>query len=246
MNPPVAGVRPDPAFANEYELVSDAASHSHALNVAWNLNKLNWHRLLLFANYTLSTSRTNTSGAFSTPASDDNLDAEWGPSNGDARHRIGAMINAQPITNLTVSFNVSGRSATPYNITTGRDDNVDGVFNDRPAGVSRNSARGSAVVDVGGRIVVRLGIRARAARAAVAARRSTIVSGGGGGGAMAPGFGGGPSDRRFRVDFYASAQNLFNRTNYTSYGGVLGSPVFGQPTSASTARRAQAGVRFSF
>jgi hypothetical protein len=111
--------------------------------VAWNLNKLAWHRLLLFANYTLSSSRTNTSGAFSIPANDDNLEAEWGPSSGDARHRLGGMVNAQPVTNLTVSFNVSYRSALPYHITTGHNDNGDGVFNDRPAGrrVTRRAAR---------------------------------------------------------------------------------------------------------
>jgi hypothetical protein len=246
INIPVAGVRPDPAFADEYVLVSDAASRSHALNIAWNLNELNWHRLLLFANYTLSTSRANTGGASSTPTIDDNLGAEWGPSSGDSRHRLGGMINAQPIANLTVSFNVSARSALPYNITTGRDDNLDGVFNDRPAGVSRNSARASAMVDVSGRISYGWAFGPVRAGGGGGGTQIVVVSGGGGGGAMAPGFGGGPSDRRFRVDVYASAQNLFNRTNYTSYGGVFGSPVFGQPTSASTARRAQAGIRFSF
>ena len=192
LNVPVAGVRPDPAFADEYLLVSDAASRSHALNVAWNLNRMNWHRLLLFANYTLSTSRTDTGGASSTPTVADNLAAEWGPSGGDARHRLGGMLNVQPITNLSVSFNVSGRSATPYNIITGQDNNHDGVFNDRPAGMSRNSARGSAVVDVGGRLL-RLGIRTRAGGRGGGGTQVTIVSGGGGG-AMPAGFGGGPSD----------------------------------------------------
>ncbi len=245
LNAPVAGVRPDPAFANEFSLVADAASRSHALNIAWNLNKLNWHRLLLFANYTLSGSRTNTSGAFSTPASDDNLDGEWGSSSGDARHRLGAMINAQPVRNLTVSFNVSARSALPYTITTGGDNNGDGVFNDRPAGTSRNSARGSATVDVGGRIAYGWGFGPARTGGGGGGTQVVVVSGGAGG-AMAPGFGGGPSDRRFRLDVYASAQNLFNRTNYTTYSGVLTSLLFGQPTSAGTARRVQTGIRFSF
>ena len=35
------------------------------------------------------------------------------------------------------------RSALPYNVTTGADNNRDSVFNDRPTGVSRNSARGA-------------------------------------------------------------------------------------------------------
>jgi hypothetical protein len=207
---------------------------------------MNWHRLLLFANYTLATSRTNTSGAFSTPTTDDNLAADWGPSSGDARHRLGAMINAQPVANLTVALNISARSALPYNITTGRDDNNDGVFNDRPAGVSRDSARGSAVVDVGGRVSYGWGFGPARSGGGGGGTQVTIVSSGPGGGAMAAGFAGGPNDRRFRVEVYASAQNLFNRTNYTSYGGVFGSPVFGQPIAAATARRVQAGVRFSF
>jgi outer membrane receptor protein involved in Fe transport len=71
-------------------------------------------------------------------------------------------------------------------------------------------------------------------------------SGGGGGGAMAAGFAGGAADKRFRVDFYASAQNILNRTNYTSYSGTLTSPLFGQPTAAGTPRRIQLGARFSF
>jgi hypothetical protein len=43
-----------------------------------------------------------------------------------------------------------------------------------------------------------------------------------------------------------SAQNILNRTNYTSYSGVLTSPLFGQPTSAGSPFRAQLGARFSF
>jgi len=39
---------------------------------------------------------------------------------------------------------VTGSSATPCTIRTGRDDNGGAIFNDRPAGVSRNSERGAA------------------------------------------------------------------------------------------------------
>jgi hypothetical protein len=63
---------------------------------------------------------------------------------------------------------------------------------------------------------------------------------------MAAGFAGGGSDRRFRIDFYVSAQNIINRVNYTAYSGVMTSPLFGQPTSAGSPFRAQLGARFSF
>ncbi|MGE5362032.1 MAG: hypothetical protein ACM3NQ_23700 [Bacteroidales bacterium] len=43
-------------------------------------------------------------------------------------------------------------SAPPYNVTIGFDDNGDTIFNDRPAGVGRNSARGAVAFDVMARL----------------------------------------------------------------------------------------------
>ena len=43
---------------------------------------------------------------------------------------------------------VSLYSGQPYNETTGRDDNHDGLANDRPAGVGRNSLAGPGYADV--------------------------------------------------------------------------------------------------
>ncbi len=249
LNTPVGGVRPDPEFANELNLVSDAESKQHAVNVGWNLMRMDWHRLFLFVNYTLSTARTNTTGAFSLPASGENLDAEWGPASGDARHRLGGSFNIQPVTNLSVALNASYRSATPYNIVTGRDDNADGVFNDRPAGTPRNSARGSDSFELGGRLS--WGWSFGPPRSAGGGSGQTMVvaigsGGGGGGAAMAAGLPGGAGDRRFRLDFFASGQNLLNRANYTAYSGTLTSPLFGHPTAAGTPRRIQVGARFGF
>ena len=247
LNAPVGGVRPDPNFANVVQLVSDADSRQHAMNIGWNMTLMNWRRLFIFANYTLSTSRTDTSGAFSLLPGGDNLEAEWGPSGGDTRHRFSASFNMQPVTDLSVSLNASARSEMPYNITTGRDDNADGTFNDRPAGTSRNSARGAASVDLGGRLSYAWGFGPKRTAGGVGGGGTqVIVMSGGSGGMMASGFGGGANNRRFRLEFYLSGQNLLNRTNYMSYSGVLTSPLFGHPTSAGTARRVQLGVRFGF
>jgi hypothetical protein len=251
LNIPVGGVRPDPEFANELKLVSDASSKQHSVNIGWNLMKMEWKRLFLYANYTISTARSNTTGAFSLPANGDDLDAEWGPTSGDARHRVGGSINIQPITNLSVSLNANYRSATPYNVTTGRDDNGDGVFNDRPKDVSRNSARGAETFEISGRLSYGFAFGPKRPAGGAGGGGQTMVvaigsGGGAGGGAMASGFAGGASDRRFRLDFYVSGQNLLNRTNYASFSGVLTSPLFGQPTAAGTPRRIQLGARFSF
>jgi hypothetical protein len=49
------------------------------------------------------------------------------------------------------------QSALPYTITTGKDDNGDGVFNDRPDGIPRNSARGTALFQLDIRLLKRFG-----------------------------------------------------------------------------------------
>jgi hypothetical protein len=75
---------------------------------------------------------------------------------------------------------------------------------------------------------------------------------GGGRPPMGPGgmgggpFGGGSENGRFNVQLTAQITNLLNRVNYGSYSGVLGSPYFLQPSSASGARQFELGVRFSF
>ncbi len=246
LNAPVAGVRPDQDFANVVQLVSDADSTQQMLSLGWNLSLFNKRRTFVFANYTLGSARTNTAGPFSLLANGDDLQAEWGPSGGDARHRFSASFNTQPIRDLSVMVNTGWRSATPYNITTGRDDNSDGAFNDRPDGVGRNSARGSGQFDLGGRLSYAIGIGKRAAAAGGGGGPTQVVMVGGGGGAMAAGFGGGAADARFRVEFYVSGQNLLNITNHTGYSGVMASPLFGRPAAAGMARRLQMGMRFGF
>ena len=247
LNAPVNGVRPDSAFANVVSLVPDAETKSHAINVGWNLTLMEWKRAFFFANYTWAKNDTNTTGAFSLPANGDNLDTEWGPSGGDIRHRASFSMNMTPMTNLSVSVNARAQSGSPYNITTGRDDNRDGLFSDRPAGTSRNSARTAAQWDLGGRVSYAWGFGTRGGSTGGGPGGATVVmGGGGGGGAMAAGFGGGAADKRFRIEVYASAQNVLNRANYIGYSGVLTSKFFGQPTSVLNPRKVQVGIRFGF
>src|SRR6185436_2577086 len=51
---------------------------------------------------------------------------------------------------------------------------------------------------------------------------------------------------RFNLEFYAQADNVLNRVNFTNYAGTMTSRLFGQPTSASQARRVQLGFQFRF
>jgi len=119
------------------------------------------------------------------------------------------------------------QSGAPYNITTGRDDNHDLVINDRPLDASgsvigRNSARGAARW---GDLSMRLG------RAFPFGRRSAD---------------GGATPQARNVEFFAQADNVLNRVNFTNYAGTMTSRLFGQPTAASQARRVQVGMQLRF
>ena len=76
-------------------------------------------------------------GAFTTPAED--LALDWGPSNGDVRHRGNISFGTASLRGLSASVNFTGSSARPLTIRTGFDDNGDLIYNDRPEGVGRNA-----------------------------------------------------------------------------------------------------------
>jgi len=67
------------------------------------------------------------------------LNAEWGQAFSHARHRFNGGFLSQAYRDLGVQFNVNGNLGTSYGVQTGLDDNRDLIFNDRPAGVPRNT-----------------------------------------------------------------------------------------------------------
>jgi hypothetical protein len=242
LNAPVDGVRPDPRFTNAIEVQSDAASRVHTVNVGANLLMLNWKRTIVSGNYTWTGSESNTTGAFGLPAYGDDISADWGVN--APRHRAAAILSTSPIANLGVMLNLRASSGAPYTITTGADDNRDGVFNERPDGVSRGTERMANQLDAALRVSYAIGF-GRAPQSTGGPGGATVVMMGGSGG-MTGGFTGGADSSRYRLEFYASAQNLTNRRNYVGYSGVLTSPFFGQPTNVLNPRKVEIGVRFGF
>ncbi|NOT59615.1 MAG: hypothetical protein HOP19_05245, partial [Acidobacteria bacterium] len=69
--------------------------------------------------------------------------------------------------------------------------------------------------------------------------------GGGGGGPMMMGMGGSESSR-YNLTFTINASNVFNRVNFGSYSGTLGSSFFGRSSGANSARQVDISVRFGF
>jgi hypothetical protein len=241
LNAPVDGVRPDPRFGNVIDVVNDGGSRTHMVGATVSFIKLNWKQTIIVGNYTWTKTEANSTGPFSTPANGDDLSTEWGPA--APAHRFMGSFNMTPIARVGIAVNLRGQSGSPYNVTTGRDLNGDGVFNDRPAGVSRNSALTLGQWDIGLRLTYSLGFGTRTA-AAPQSGGTMVVMGGGGG--MAGGFGQAAADKRFQLQFYATAQNLTNHDNFIGYSGVLSSPFFAQPTNVLNPRKIELGMRFGF
>jgi hypothetical protein len=250
LNQPVLGVRPDPRFSNVVEVMSDASMWGRSLNanLSWSLAapspqlqqaRFNWRRVSVFGNFGVNRSQNNSEGPFAILPSN-GVDGEWGPSGEDIRFRYNVSINSGMLKNLNAGINMSGYTAPPYTIYTGIDNNGDLVFNDRPVGVERNSARGSDSFNMNANFNYGFSFGKRR----VALPPGISITSVGGVMSVAPGQ---PSQvGRYRIGFNASIFNITNRKNFVGYSGVMTSPFFGQPTNVSGVRRVDMGVNFSF
>ena len=248
LNAPVDGVRPNPLFRNIIDVVSDAASWQHQLQVDANINpgallpafkgpRISWKRTTVFVNYALATLDNNTDGPFAVPATG-SLALERGPASNDIRQRLNLSFNNQIVRNLLVGMNVNAVSADAYNLLTGGDDNADGIFNDRPAGVSRNSLRAI------GQATLNMLLGYQFAFGKTAALPPGIGVFGGGNAAQVRTFD--PGTARYRLMFFIQASNLGNRPNYSGYSGTMTSRFFGEPTNVRDMRKFDFGMNLSF
>jgi hypothetical protein len=89
--------------------------------------------LTLFTRYSLGRAQSDTDGAVSFPANQYDLAAEYGYAGLDVRHRFVLGGSVRLPWEVRVNPFVIFSSGRPFNITTGRDNNLDTVFTDRPA-----------------------------------------------------------------------------------------------------------------
>ena len=239
------GTRPDPTSGNITQVESTARSAGHMVNVGVNMN-LPWHRTFMFMNYTWARMRNEADGPFSLPANNFDLSSEWGPSMMDIPHRLSGMLNMDLWKGFKLASSFNASSGSPYNITTGRDDNLDTVSNDRPAGLHRNAARGAARWDANARLSWAFGFGQRNGADGAGGPMIVMHRVGGPSEPSMGGFSGGADDKRWRFELYVAGTNIFNNTNLLGYSGVMTSPFFGQATSASAPRRLELGARFGF
>jgi hypothetical protein len=141
--PDESGERPDPSVGTVTQFDSTGRSASDRLELRGTY-RFPRRNIFMNVNYALGQVKNHTDSPTALPANNLDPNAEWGPSRQDVRHRVQGMVNVPLVYGVRTSVNVLAQSATPYTITTGRDNNRDGVVNDRPEGVGRNTARGQA------------------------------------------------------------------------------------------------------
>jgi hypothetical protein len=230
--PASAGVpnlgRPDPNFGNISRYESSGNASYNALVLAFNKRAGRWSSLRV--SYTLSKAVDDAGNFFfSSPQNNFNIRDDRGLSDNDQRHRltISGSFEAPPTANrashfrrvvkdFQLSYIFSYASALPFNPLTGNDRNFDTNFNDRPAGVARNTGRGFDFASLDLRLSRKFHFTEQVGLEA-------IVEG-----------------------FNVLNRSNFQIPNNIYGTGQTPLPSFGRTTAASDSRQIQLGLRLSF
>jgi hypothetical protein len=131
----------------QMQIQNDQSNRIHLNALSFRLERRFSSRLGFHVNYTLGSVKTWSTGTFGTLTTDayDKFKAlDFGPYDNDVRHRFTANVIYRLPYEFLVGTIITANSAPPYNHTTGIDDNLDFVINDRPPGVRFNALRGDS------------------------------------------------------------------------------------------------------
>ena len=199
-----------------------------------------WRRgLRLSGSYTLGRQRNNTEGAFSVPATD--LAFEWGPSNGDIRHRGNVSFGTTAIRGLTASMNLGATSGRPLTIRRISDDNKRPHLqrSARPAWAATVCVPGRWTSSANFGYAFSFGSRQVASGGGVSITQAA-------GGALPVNVAEAAAGCPLSPESLGEHAEPVQPPTYSGYSGVLTSPSFLQPTSASGVRRTTINANLTF
>jgi hypothetical protein len=134
LNAPLPGTATRPlgsAAGNVYYYDSSGSFTQRQLLT--NFNTRFRSNIMLFGFYSFGHANGDTDGAGSFPNNTYDLSTEWGRSSFDIRHRFLMGGNVRAKWGISLNPFLMYSTGGPFNITTGRDNNGDSVFNDRPS-----------------------------------------------------------------------------------------------------------------
>jgi hypothetical protein len=215
VNAPINGTHPNPTFGIIQLLESSGITQEHSFDL-----KINgyYRGINMFGNYQFGKDTADFSSPLSLPMDNYNLRLERGVSSLDQTHKLNLSFNFDLFKKINVSPSLRLESGFPYTITTGKDDNGDTVFNDRPNGIGRNTERGEWLQQVDLRFRWKFPMK----------------------------YFGLKETQRRSLSFNTNLRNLLNTANLTNYVGIQTSPFFRKPTSARNPRSIEFGLSFGF
>ncbi|MCC6264101.1 MAG: carboxypeptidase regulatory-like domain-containing protein [Bryobacterales bacterium] len=127
---PDSGLRP---YGTENLFLYEATGRMNQNQLITNLSTRFNSRIMFFGFYAYGHASSDADRGAGLPANQYDLSGEWGRSQMDIRHRAVMGGNVNIPWGFSLNPFVMYRSGMPFDITTGRDNNGDTVFNDRPA-----------------------------------------------------------------------------------------------------------------
>ena len=192
-------------------------------------------RFNLIAGYLYNGLRGNTDGPNTFPQSSYSGRGDFSRLGLSPAHSLFAVLLLNLPGKVSVSTNLSAASGMPYDVTTGFDNNGDGVFNDRPSVASQI---GTGVIPtpfglltaatVNGTLPRNAGTMPPTVHLDLNLGREWKLT----------------KTYTLRLDVRSS--NLLNHTNVIAVNSIFGGPAFTAPLKADYGRRLEIGARFSF
>jgi hypothetical protein len=216
---PATGIRPIPEEGQIVQLQDSGKSWYQHIKASMR------QRFSIFnitANYTYVWGRNDQEAEsrgrdVALPSNSYNLHQDWG-NNNSPRHTFNSSVNSRLPLDVYLTTTINARSASFYNITTGKDDNNDGAINDRPPGLRKYSEVGPHFFNVSFNF-----------------SKAFEMS------HSAPSTGSGA-----QMNVFANLYNAFNMTHLGTPSGVMTSPFFGKSYNATSPREIEVGMRFQF
>jgi hypothetical protein len=133
--------RPDSNWGVIQAIESEGRMSGNAIDV--NLRGRLPRKVTLAAQYRLAAYKNDTGGTNWFPANPYAPGLDWGRADSDVRHNFTLMADWQLWRAIGIGCIFRANSGSPYTVTTGSDDNGDGLARDRPPGIGRNTREGS-------------------------------------------------------------------------------------------------------
>lgn len=237
---PLTATRPSGAAEDILQFESSGRLKGRVLYIGVNQNSLKLFSIN--AGYLNFDFKTDADADFALPQSSYDLTGEWARPFWQSRHVLFVSASTVLPGNVRLFASFNANSGRPFNITTGRDGNGDGNFNDRPGVTAVDDPQAIATIYgflnpnvINGNLVRNVGTNPTTAALGLNLSRTFVF-----GKRTQKG------ESPYKLTANIRANNLLNRSNLSGVNGVLGSPLFGSATTSSPSRRIELGLRFNF